>query len=333
MKSVLKYGFIFFMAVFIAVAVGYFAISLFTRSAKEIVLPKLTGNNIIDVLETLTNMGLNPKLHGTQYDDIIPKYGVIFQDPPPGSTIKKGRDVVITISKGQKENTLPDFRQVPLKQALLILEKKEFELGTLSYVHSNRTGKDQIIAQSPPALSRIKSNSLCSFLVSRGAQPLAQVMPHLTGVDLNTAVSLIESQHLQIFKIVSKADPNLAQGIVLSQTPEFGKPVFSFTPIKLWVNNKTPGLELAPEDLTGLILVSYTLSPGFLKRHVRVETDYLGFPLDLFNEYFTPGKDINILIPAGIKTKVSIFVDYELVKTRIIDPWKQDNDTGELLWE
>ena len=119
MKSVAKYGFVFFMAVFIAVAVGYFAISVFTRSAKEIVLPKLTGNNIIDVLETLTNMGLNPKLHGTQYDDIIPKYGVIFQDPSPGSTIKRGRDVVITISKGQKENTLPDFRQVPLKQALL----------------------------------------------------------------------------------------------------------------------------------------------------------------------------------------------------------------------
>ena len=52
-----------------------------------------------------------------------------------------------------------------------------------------------------------------------------------------------------------------------------------------------------------------------------------------FNEYFTPGKDINILIPAGIKTKINIFVDYKLVKTRLIDPWKQDNDTGELLWE
>jgi eukaryotic-like serine/threonine-protein kinase len=333
MKSIIKYGIIFFMAVFIAGAVGYFAVSLFTRSAKEIVLPKLTGNNIIDVLETLTNMGLNPKLHGTRFDKIIPKYGVIFQDPPPGSTIKRGRDVVITISKGQKENTLPDFRQVPLKQAILILEKKEFELGTLSYVHSNSTGKDQIIAQSPPALSRIKSNSLCSFLVSYGPESQAQVMPHLTGIDLNTAVSKIESRHLHLFKIVSKADPNSAQGVVLSQTPEFGTPVFSFTPIELRVNNPTSGIELAPENLKGLILVSYPLSPGFLKRHVRVETDYLGFPLDLFNEYFSPGKNINILIPAGIKTKISIFVDYELVKTRLIDPWNQDNDTGELLWE
>jgi len=333
MKSVIKYGIVFFMAVFIAGAGGYFAVRLFTRSAKVIVLPKLIGNNIIDVLETLTNMGLNPKLDGTRFDDIIPKYGVIFQDPPPGSTIKRGRDVVITISKGQEENTLPDFRQIPLKQALLILEKKEFKLGTLSYVHSNSTGREQIIAQTPAALSRIQSNSLCSFLVSRGPEPLAQVMPNLTGINLNSAVSLIENRHLAIFKIVSKADPNFEQGIVLSQTPEFGNPVFSFSPIELTVNSKTEGLEIAPENLNGLILVSYPLSPGFLKKHVRVETDFLGFPLDLFNEYFTPGKDINILIPAGIKTKINIFVDYKLVKTRLIDPWKQDNDTGELLWE
>jgi len=333
MKSVIKYGIIFFMAICIAGAGGYFAVRLFTRSAKEIVLPKLTGNNIIDVLETLTNLGLNPKLYGIQYDDIIPKYGIIFQDPPPGSTIKRGRDVVITISKGQEENTLPDFRLMPLELALLTLEKKGFKLGTLSYVHSNSTGKDQVIAQTPAALSRIQSNSLCSFLVSRGPESLAQVMPNLAGIDLNIAVSLIESQHLQIFKIVSKADPNSTQGMVLSQTPEFGNPVYSFTPIELTVNNKTEGLELAPENLTGLILVSYPLKPGFLKRHVRVETDLLGFPLDLFNEYFTPGQVINILIPAGIKTKISIFVDYKLVKTRFIDPWNQDNDTGELLWE
>ena len=49
--------------------------------------------------------------------------------------------------------------------------------------------------------------------------------------------------------------------------------------------------------------------------------------------YFLPGKDIHLLLPAGIKTKKNIFVDHELVKTSIIDPWNRDNDTGELLWE
>ncbi len=333
MKSFIKYGFVFCLAFLIAGAVAYFGVSLFTKSAKEIILPELKGKNIIYVLETLTHLGLNPKLHGTRYDDIIPKYGVTFQDPPPGTTIKKGRDVVIYISKGHKENIIPDLRQVPLKHALLILEKKEFKPGTISYVHSNSTGKGQIIAQYPPAFSRVKSNSLCSFLVSLGPEPMAQVMPNLTGLGLNTAVNLLGNQHLMVSKIRSKVNPNIAQGLILAQTPEFGKPVFPLTPIELIANNTRDGLEMEPKDLRGVILVSHPLGPGFLKRHVRVETDLLGFPLDLFNEYFKPGKDINILIPAGIKTTIKVFVDHELVKTRIIDPWKQDNDTGELLWE
>jgi beta-lactam-binding protein with PASTA domain len=321
------------MAFIIAGAVGYYAVSLFTQSAKEIVLPDLRGKNIIYVLETLTHLGLNPKLHGTGYDDDVPKYGVTFQDPLPGTTIKKGRDVVITISKGHKENIIPDFRQVPLKQALLTLEKKEFKAGTLSYVYADGTAKGQIIAQYPRAFSTVKSNSLCSFLVSKGPEPVAQVMPNLSGLSLNAAVNLLESRDLMVSKIASKTDPNSARGVILSQRPEFGKPVLPFTPIELGVNNTREGLVLAPEDLRGLILVSYSLAPGFLKKHVRVETDFLGFPLDLFNEYYTPGKDINVLIPAGIKTKIKIFVDNELVKTKLIDPWEQDNDTGELLWE
>lgn len=321
------------MAVFIAGAAAYFAVSLFTQSAKEIILPELKGKNIIYVLETLTHLGLNPKLYGTRFDDIIPKYGVTFQDPPAGTTIKKGRDVAITISKGHKETILPDLRQVPLKQALLILEKKEFEPGTLSYVHSDSTGKGHIIAQYPLAFSTVKSNSLCNFLVSRGPEPVAQVMPDLKGLGLNAAVNLLENQHLLVSKIRSKVDPNLDQGLILSQMPEFGRPVFPLTPIELIANSTRDGLSIEPKNLRGLILVTHSLSPGFLKRHVRVETDYLGFPLDLFNEFFKPGKKINLLIPAGIKTKIKIFVDHELVKIRLIDPWNQDNDTGELLWE
>jgi beta-lactam-binding protein with PASTA domain len=333
MKSFIKYGFIFCLAFTIAGAAGYFAVSLFTKSAKEIILPELKGKNIIYVLETLTHLGVNPKLRGTQYDENIPKYGVTFQDPPSGTTIKKGRDVSIYISKGKKENTIPDLRQIPLKQALLTLETKEFKPGTLSYVYSSSTSKDNIIAQYPLAFTTRASNSLCDLLISKGPEPEIQVMPNLSGMDLETAVSLVEKQQLSISKIKSRSNPNLIQGIVLSQIPEFGKPIFPHTPIELIANNTLAGLQMKPANLKGLILVSHTLDHGFLKKHVRVETDMLGFPLDLFNEYFKPGKDINILIPGNIKTKIKIFVDHELVKIRIIDPWNRDNDSGELLWE
>ncbi len=333
MKSFIKYSFIFCLAFAIAGGAGYFGVNLFTRSAKEIILPELKGKNIIHVLETLTNLGLNPKLHGTQYDDDIPKYSITFQDPLPGTTIKKGRDVSIYISRGQKDNIIPDLRQIPLKQALLTLEKNEFKPGSLSYVYCMETLKDNIIAQYPLAFTTRPSNSLCNLLISKGPEPPVQVMPDLEGMYLEDAISLVEKQDLPVSRIHSKTDSNLAQGVVLSQIPEFGRPVSPNTSIELTANNTKAGLKMKPENLKGLILVSYSLDQGFLKKHVRVETDILGFPLDLFNEYFTPGNDINILIPGNIKTKIKIFVDHELVKTKTIDPWNRENDSGELLWE
>jgi serine/threonine-protein kinase len=111
-KSFVKYALIFLAAMAGAAGIAYYSIGLFTQSAAEIVVPKLTGKNIIYVLETLTNMGLNAKLYGTRYDDAVPLYAVLSQDPQPGTTIKKGRDVIIYISRGKKENIVPDLRQI-----------------------------------------------------------------------------------------------------------------------------------------------------------------------------------------------------------------------------
>ncbi|MBU0464190.1 MAG: hypothetical protein KKE12_11365, partial [Proteobacteria bacterium] len=44
--------------------------------------------------------------------------------------------------------------------------------------------------------------------------------------------------------------------------------------------------------------------------------------------------DINILVPSGIHTEINIFIDHRFEKTIIIDPWNEDNNTGDMnLWE
>jgi hypothetical protein len=64
--------------------------------------------------------------------------------------------------------------------------------------------------------------------------------------------------------------------------------------------------------------------------------------MDFYNGFVKPGKNINLLIPGGIKTKIRIFIDHKLVETRKIDPWirkapwaswTRNFYTGETLWE
>ena len=334
MKSLLKYSFIFLTAFILAGSIAYYSVRLFTQSADEIILPELTGKNIIYVLETLTNMGLNAKLYGTRYNDTIPRYSVISQDPQPGATIKKGRDVIIYISKGAKENIMPDLRQIPLEQALILLEKNEFKKGHISFTYSLKTKNKSIIAQYPKPFSNALKESFCSLLVSRGAKPTGMVMPDIKGLQLEKASAIIENHHLGISKIVSNVDRNQDYGVILSYSPGAGSYVTGDTPITLVVNSSERNKIMDPDKLNSVILLTHSLAPGFLKRHVRVETDMFGPIIDLYNEYMKPGVDIKILVPLRKKTKINIFIDHHLVRTIIIDPWKEDSDTGDtLLWE
>ncbi len=333
MKSAFKYISVFCVAFILSGAAAYYAISLFTQSAGEIILPELRGKNIIYVLETLTNMGLNAKLYGTHYDDTHPRYAVISQDPLPGSTIKKGRDVVIYISKGKKENIMPDLRQKQLTQALILLEKNEFGQGHISYTYSTKTKKGSVISQYPEPFSSSQKQTPCNLLVSRGAPDIGYIMPDLSGTEPEKASLRLEKLNLSISKIISNNDAAKPFGIVLSHLPEPGSYVTKNSPITLVVNYLEKDRQMAPERLTGSFLLRHTLGPGFLNRHVRVETDLLGPILDLYNDYMKPGEQIQLLLPANTKSLVNIYIDQELVKAITIDPWKKDHITGDNLWE
>ena len=334
MKSIFKHILVFIIAFGLAGAGAFYAVRMFTESADEVVLPELAGKNIIYVLETLTNMGLNAKLHSTLYDESIPRYAVISQSPAPGTTIKKGRDVVIYLSKGKQENLMPDLRLIPLEHARILLEKNQFNFGHISYVYSSTISKGKIIAQYPESFSTAFKGIFCDLLVSRGNKPEARVMPDIKGLPIESASSMMNTNQLVISKILSNIDPKKDQGIVLSQDPEAGSLVTFNTPVTLTVNALKKDQAMSPDALNRLIMLTHSLEPGFLKFHVRIETDMFGPLFNLYNEYMKPGENIHILVPAGNKTNINIYIDHKLVKIITIDPWDKDNTTGDIIpWE
>ena len=333
MKSFLKYPLIFFITFAVAGSVAFYMMRLFTQSAQEVILPELRGNNILYVLETLTQMGLNAKLYGTRFDEAIPKYAVISQDPFPGATIKKGRDVVIYISKGKKENIMPDIRQMNLSQGLILLEKNEFAKGHISYTYSSGSDTDSIISQYPIPFANALKGAACNLLVSRGPKPEGRVMPDLKGLMLTKAAQAINAFDLNLYKIKSDQADGQQFGIVLSQQPDSGSRVDAKSKITLIVNNEKKNKIMSPDRLNRMNFIQFRLEPGFLKSHVRVETDLFGPIFDIYNEFMPPGEAFSLLIPNGKKTMVNIFIDDRLQQTITIDPWEKEIITGDTTWE
>ncbi len=322
MKTFLKY-FLIFLSAFAATAAGtYIAVTLVASDSKEVVLPDLKGKNIIFVLETLTALDLNPKLYGTEYNNTCPRYHVLSQDPEPGMVIKKGRDVILYISKGVKHIKIPDLRHMFLKDAEILIGKNEFKTGFKSKTYSDKIAKDRIISQYPNAYDSQERNSKINLLISKGMNLKKYAMPDLYLIPLKDATNTLNNKKLNISLIKSENLLTLPQNVVLKQIPSAGSVITKETKISIIVNKKTNGQFLDPDLLKSIVVITHFLEPGFLKKHIRITADLFGFEFNLVDKYVSGAKNVYALVPGGIKTKVKIFIDDELVKTKIINPWK-----------
>jgi len=329
MKPILKYLFIFFSA-FAATGIGtYIAVILVSSNSKEVVLPDLKGKNIIYVLETLTALDLNPRLYGTEYNKQCPRYHVISQDPEPGSVIKKGRDVIIYISKGKKLISVPDLRHMSINDAKILIENNELQTGFISKTFSKNMPKNQILSQNPDAYSDQVRHSKVNLLVSAGKKMQKYAMPDLYALPLGNAKNIMNTNKLNIAEIGSDNLITLPHNVIIKQTPEAGNIVTKETRISLVVNRGKQGQILDPKTLESVVLIHHELKTGFLKKHVRITSDMYGFDLNLVDRYSPGPENIYALVPGGIMTKVNIYIDAELVKTHIINPWKTRANPGE----
>lgn len=322
MKTFIKY-FLIFLSAFAATAAGtYIAVTLVASSSKEVVLPDLKGKNIIFVLETLTALDLNPKLYGTEYNNSCPRYHVLSQDPEPGMVIKKGRDVVLYISKGKKHINIPDLRHMLINDANILIGKNEFKTGFISKAYSKNIAKDKIISQYPYAYTSHERDSKINLLISKGKKLKKYAMPDLYSISLKDAKETINNKKLNIASIESGNLITLPQNVIIKQTPAAGSNVTKETKISLIVNRKIQGQFLDPDAIENVVLITHFIEPGFLKKHVRITANLFGFELSLVDKYVPGAENIYALVPGGVKTKVKIYIDNELVKTQIINPWK-----------
>lgn len=333
MKTAVTYLLLFIITLGLAGFFTFYSITLITDSAEELVLPRLTGNNIVDVLEILTNMGLNPKLKGTRYHESMPRYHVLSQDPAPGTIIKKGRDVILYISKGREQIIMPDLRHTAVREADLLLEKNELTAAVMSYAFSRTHEKNTVIDQYPKPFSQVDKNTPCSLLVSKGPAPIPYAMPRLVDLFLSHAVSLAEINHLNLTAVQARDAAHHEPDTVLAQEPEEGSFLDNFSPVSIVVNTNKNIKQLSIKDLQGTIPILYKIHPGFLKKHIIIKAVLFGYDLELFNDHVSPGKQVCVLIPSGIQTKVTIFEDDKLIRVRQIDPWSMKTDSGDILWE
>ena len=317
-----KIATLFVVFLMVAGVSAYLTLTFIIKSEDTVIVPDLVGKDVVTALEQLTDLQLNTKVNGSEYSRQYPKNHVTYQEPDPGSEIKKDRDIRIIISKGPKNILMPNLISLSERQARMIMEENGISLGHLTHTYFKTVEKDHIIVQVPSAGTMITRGTSVDLLVSMGPRPVAYKMPELAGLPLDNAVLIIEKTNLAVGEIRSHFDKHKPRNIIIHQEPLAGYRIRENSPVSLVINRhpgKTVGAHLH-HPLYGSLL-QHRVKNGFLKKRIRVELESEDGAADIFDDYIKPGEEIWILVPRDQDARALIFEDDTLVKTLMYEAW------------
>jgi beta-lactam-binding protein with PASTA domain len=180
MKRFLKGIGIFLALIGVGIASAFAVIAMLLHQ-EEVRVPDLTGQDIVSVIETVAQQGLQLKVDRREPNPTLPRDTVVSQSPAPGSGIKKGRQIHIVVSQGPSELLAPNVVGEHFRKADIMVRQAGFMPGDISRVSSDSVERGVVMAQYPQSGSPLEKGGTIGMLVSSGKQRDLLVMPKLLG--------------------------------------------------------------------------------------------------------------------------------------------------------
>ena len=170
----------------------------------------------------LAQQGFKSKLDGEEPDPVIPAGHVVWQDPPPSTSLTSGTIVHLTLSSGPGPVTVPDVVSFELDQARQVMDAAGLRINDIDSV-PNASEPGLIIATRPAAGSVRQPGSVIDLVVSRGPADIR--VPDVVGLRQEVARQRLEAAGLRLGTITTRSGRRSPAGVVLDQRPGAG--VFS----------------------------------------------------------------------------------------------------------
>jgi eukaryotic-like serine/threonine-protein kinase len=189
-----------------------------SKGVQGVKVPKLTGLAAADAVRQLQSLGLTAALRQTAAPGAAPGT-VVQQSPRPGKQVKKGAPVSLSVAKGAAAVVVPDVTGHSQQDAEHDLQGRGLNVQVVDVASSQPSGT--VVAQSPPAGSKVQQGGTVRLNVARHAPPAtttttgpaptttqAQVGNDYRGMRLSAAVQKIAQGRQQvILQYVSSSQP------------------------------------------------------------------------------------------------------------------------------
>ena len=146
-----------------------------TRTEDKVSVPEVVGKMESSAKSELEAAGLKVSVK-TKYSIDVAKGKVISQSPESGNQVTKNSTVVITVSQGEKPETMvrvPNLRYFTESKARSELKNSNLVLGSVLTEYSDSVEKGLVIRQTVSSGSKVKEGTAVGIYVSLGPRQTA----------------------------------------------------------------------------------------------------------------------------------------------------------------
>ncbi len=306
-------GVVYSTALGAAIVVGaLLSLRLVTTGAGTVEVPNLYNTSLDEALDLLAERELELRKGESRYSPVIPRLHIISQDPLPDTVVRRGRPVVVVVSKGHQYVTVPNVTGRALRAGRIALRQQSLKSGRISWMHHD-TDADVILAQSPgPTDPAVRDNAV-DLLVSLGPRKRVYRVPNFVGNNIEDSTKVLNRLGLEIGEVETKVDPTLPQGQVLEQTPASGARILEGETVKLLMSIPTEVGRGAEDNFGALIFRS---TPGFFKRQVRAEVIDNQGSREVYRQMHLPAEEIMVPFVYRAPATIRVYQDDVLVLER-----------------
>lgn len=219
---------------------GTYAFSRWFFRGGDIPVPKVTGLRQQAASEAIEASGLRPSVQ-LVYDEEVDVGIVVGQDPIDGYLVKKGRPVVLRVSKGPSMDWLPDLRGHKAADARIRLQNLGFTVKEEEWETDNPDTPPGVVASTvPPGEQNVRSKSEIVLRVSKQPAPSNLLVPSLVALTVEQARETLTALGLALGDVHDERSLDYPEGFILGQDVSQGTPVQPGTVVNV-VLSQGPG--------------------------------------------------------------------------------------------
>jgi beta-lactam-binding protein with PASTA domain len=217
------------------VTCGYFAFNYWVHRGVTAV-PDLVGLPELDARAKLESSGLGLRLaESSDWSATVAAGSVLESRPRAGSLVKRGAEVEVVLSRGERRIAAPDLAGKALAAARVTLESSGLAVGHALSIATARGAAGIVVGQELPPGAKI------DLLVALDASPDAWVMPDLVAHRYDPVRSALEDRGFRFGSVTFEPYEGVAAGTILRQSPPPGHPLRRADAIALVVAGQSLG--------------------------------------------------------------------------------------------